>query len=154
MPNNPRGVIFQKNKSACGKHIDHGVVGGPISHKINDVQSKNQSFQMSVRTFCTYPFVIWMYGWKDRFRYMFTHLYSIFMFLKFQNWILVMCLGTFSTYRKVQIGLQIKYPENHDFCLYFPINSRSTAQWPMLLYGMQFETLSKFVCFLWDFTLL
>ena len=33
----------------------------PISHKIRDLQSKNQSFKMSVRTCCTYPFVIWMY---------------------------------------------------------------------------------------------
>ena len=25
---NPGGAIFQQKKSACGKHIDHGVVGG------------------------------------------------------------------------------------------------------------------------------
>ena len=48
-----------------------------ISHKIHDIHSKIINLQMSVRTFCTCPFVIWMHRWKDGFRHVFRHFWKM-----------------------------------------------------------------------------
>ena len=53
---------------------------------------------------------------------------SCFLTYKMKSWNVT---GHVFRISKNQIGLKIKYPENHDCCLYFPINSRSTAQWPI-----------------------